>query len=512
VTPAPPDTQHGGNGWRRPGVAAWIAGLLTIYVAFSVIGWRRTLINDEIWHLINAALPFDQFLATLRLDLTHPPLMYVLDRQVMNAFGHTDTVVKTMVVMLGASSLAAFTVLSSLVVDRWRLASALFGTAYLQLGGVPNLARGYSLGLLLTVVALLFWELWRRRPRTLLLVSWAAVMIALVYTHYVGILLLLPFVIANWWYGHRPWLFAIVACAVAASFLPWFFAVLPVYLSRGLGENLGWITLSPPVILATLPFHVLTYLPSGWNPLGENDWPRSLAGKQVLVIGALAVHAMLGVLVWRRSHGLWPPTADRATRRVWLWSALLFIVIPTLALFLFSVSVHPTLDARFVAFVLPLYWLLVALAVELGGPPVRRVVYLVVVPWVLVSVAVPLARVVKGGLHQSVAGVAREIRPGDLVLAERLAGPQVYWEWTRALARNEPIVIVSHLRPLNTPRELPLRRLDEVNLRATDRVWFFWTRHNPDNIAEIRAYIVNHGFREARQHSAAYLTVFDRQR
>jgi len=131
---------------------------------------------------------------------------------------------------------------------------------------------------------------------------------------------------------------------------------------------------------------------------------------------------------------------------------------------------------------------------------------------VLVSVAVPLARVVKGGLHQSVAGVAREIRPGDLVLAERLAGPQVYWEWTRALARNEPIVIVSHLRPLNTPRELPLRRLDEVNLRATDRVWFFWTRHNPDNIAEIRAYIVNHGFREARQHSAAYLTVFDRQR
>jgi hypothetical protein len=512
MTVADSTERAGQDGWLRPGLGRWIAGLVVAYVAVSVIGWRRTLINDEIWYLINAALPFDEFLATLRLDLTHPPLMYVLERLALNTFGHADAVVKAMVVVLGAATLTAFTVFSSMVVDRWRLTSMLFATAYLQVGGVPNLARGYSLGLLLTVGALLIWEMWRRRPRSVLLVSWAAVMIALNYTHYVGLLLLAPFVLVNWRYGHRPWLFCAAASAVAATFLPWLLAVLPVYLSRGLGENLGWITLSPLEVLATLPFHVLTYFPSGWNPLGENDWPRALAGKKVLVVLALAVHGVLAVLIWRRNPGVWPPAADRATWRIWFWSALVLMIVPVFALFVFSVSVHPTLDARFVAFLLPLYWVLVGLAAELGGAPVRRVIYLVVVPWVVVSVIVPVVRVTRGGLHHSVAGVTRDIGPGDLVVAERLAGPQVYWEWTRAFGRPEPMVIVSELRPSNTPRELPLRRLDEISLKSVDRVWFFWTRHNPENVAEIRTYIINHGFRALPDPSPAHLTIFDRQR
>jgi hypothetical protein len=480
----------------------------------SVISGRRTLINDEIWYLINARLSVEEYVATLRLDLTHPPLMYLLNQLVMNTFGHTDAVVKLFVAVIGAGSIAAFTVLSSLVLKSWRLYSVLFCTAYLQVGGVPNLARGYSLGLLLTIIALLAWEFWRRRPRPIFLGVWAVAMLALVYTHYVGLLLLVPFVIANWWYGHRRWLFSMVACAVAAGFVPWLAAVLPVYLSRGLAENLGWIRLSPLESLATLPFHLLSYLPSGWNPLAENDWPRALNGKRVLVVLALALHATMVALVLRQVARLWPPSATHTTAAVWLWSALVLVIMPVAALFLFSVALHPVLDARFIAFLLPMYWLLVGLAAELGGRPVRRVVHLAVVPWLLVSVTVPLARSVQDGLHHSVRVVHRELQPGELVLAERLAGPQVHWEWTRTFGRSEPVVIVSDIRPAWTPRETPLTRLHEVNLSGIERVWFFWTAHNPDNVADIRAHVVAQGFRELAEPPGGprpFLSVFDRR-
>lgn len=501
--------------WPVTGRAAWIAGLVGVYVLVSVLGWHRTLINDEIWYLVNAALPLTEYLETLRLDLTHPPLMYLLERLAMDAFGHSDAVVKGLVVLLGALSISAFVVLSSLVVPRWRLCSALFCSAYLQVGGVPNLARGYSFGLLLTVVALLVWELWRRRPRPGLLAVWAAVMVALVYTHYVGLLLLGPFAVVNWWYGHRRWVFALTACAIGLAFLPWFVVVFPVYQSRGLDQNLGWIHLTPLQILATLPFHLLSYLPAGWNPLGENDWPRSLEGKRVLVVAALAVHAILAVLAFSRARQYWPPWKPRDTTGVWLWSTLLLMTAPVAALFAFSVIVSPAFDARFVAFVLPMYWLLMTLAAGFGGPAARGVIVAVVVPWLVVSVSVPLVRALRGeGLYRSVAVVDRELAPGDMVLAERLAAPQLYWEWTRRFRRNEPIVIISAQPRGSTPRVMPSTRLEHLNLDNVDRVWFFSTPHNPDNVADIKALAIDRGFREASPPSwpdRPYVTLFQRR-
>jgi hypothetical protein len=497
------------------GRGAWIAGLVAIYLIVSIAGWRHSLIYDEIWYLLNAALPFEQQMATLRLDMFHPPLMYLITRGWLDVFGHTDTAAKALVLVLNTGTIALFTLLASLVVTRWRLASLLFCTAYLQIGGVPNLVRGYSLGILLTVAALLAWELWRRHARPAMLACWSAAMLGLVYTHYTALLFLIPFAAANWLYGHRRRLFLAIACAIGIAFAPWLLYVLPIYRTAEIDQHLGWIDQSAWVTLAKLPFHFLTYFPAGWNPLGENDWPRASAPRAAMMAGAIAIHAALFAFPARRLSAAWPPWSAAARRAPWPWLLIVFAAFPIAVLFSFSVLVYPSFNARFAIFVLPVYWLLIGSLVDLGGRPARWLVYAAVVPWLAASVAVPLAReTAGGGLHGSVATVDRLLAPGDLVLAERVTGPQVYWWWTREFHRREPMVIVAGYRTQFVAPELPLQALDRVDLSDVGRVWFFSTAFNPAASADIRKAIVKSGLRHADSPPGGpqpYLSVFERR-
>lgn len=496
-----------------PGRGAWIAGLVVVHILVSLAGWRHSLIYDEIWYLLNAALPFDQQMATLRLDMFHPPLMYLSTRVWLEVFGHSDTAAKALALVINTATICLFTIFASLVVKRWRLASFLFCTAYLQIGGVPSLVRGYSLGLLLTVAALLSWEFWRRQARPALLACWAAAMLALIYTHYIGLFFLVPFALANWFYGHRRWWFLGLSCVVGLAFVPWMVYVLPVYRTSELDQHLGWIDQSPWVTLAKLPFHFLSYFPAGWNPLGENDWPTASRPRSLLMGGAILVHAGLLGFAARRLFAS-PPWSGGAGRDPWPWLGMLFVAFPIAALFSFSVVVYPAFNARFVIFVLPIYWLLLASLVELGGRPARWLVHLVVVPWVLVSVAVPLARTATDpGLHGSVGTVDRMISPGDLVLTERVTGPQVYWWWTRGFHRQERIIMVGTRTRFVAP-ELPVEPLEEVNLAEVSRVWFFSTSFNSAGAAAIRSSLTKAGFNrvpEPAWGTQPFLTVFERR-
>ena len=497
-----------------PTRAFWMAGLVGLYLLVSVAGWRHSLIYDEIWYLLNAALPFEGQMATLRLDMFHPPLMYLIARAWLDLFGHSDTAAKMLVLVFNTATLSLFTVLASMVVKRWRLCSFLFCTAYLQIGGVPNLVRGYSLGILLTIVALWTWERWRRQARPRDLVAWTAAMLALVYTHYVGLLFLGPFVLANWVYGHRRGLFLGLACFVALAFVPWVLYVLPVYQASEIDQHLGWINESPWVMLVKLPFHFLTYFPAGWNPLGENDWPTASRARYIMMGAALLLHAALLGLASGRLSAVWPPWSAAARREPWSWLWLLLATFPVLALFGFSVLVYPAFNPRFVIFVLPIYWLLLVTLVELGGRPARWLAHAVVIPWMLVSVAVPLLRTTAdSGLRGSVAAVDRLIAPGDLILTERLTGPQVYWWWTRGFHRRERMVIVSGRRSQFVATELPVEPIERVNLAAVRRVWFFATPFNPGGAADIRKILIEAGFSRVAEPAwgqQPHLTVFER--
>lgn len=491
----------------------WIALLISLYVVVSLIGWHRTLIHDEIWYLLNAGKPLSVQLNTLRVDITQPPLMYLLERVWMQAFGQTDDAIKLLVLAINALGIALFSAFAALVIRRWRLASFLLCTAYLQVGGVPNLARSYSLGLLLTIASLLAWEFWRRRPTIGRLVLWSFVMVLLAYTHYVCLLLLVPFVLVNWIYGHRPWLFAAVAALVGVSFLPWFVAVLPVYLSQGLDQQIGWVEKNPFLILAKLPFYFLTYLPSGWNPYGANDWPQSIPLRNLLICAALAAHGSLLVLALRRWPDFWPPQSRQAAAVPWFWSAALLGGFPILTLLLFSLTIHPALDARFVAFVLPMYWLLVAMLADWGGRLAPMIVYAVFVPWLFTSITIPLVRNAGGpALHRSLAVVAQQIQPGDLIVCERLAGPQVYWEWTRSFQHPEPVVIASNQPSPPDASILPVRKVNEIDVGKVTRVWFFATTYNPGGAADIRDFLTDHGFHRHGGPSSElpFLTLFEK--
>src|SRR5207244_1599728 len=103
-----------------------------------------------------------------------------------------------------------------ITIRSWKLASLLFWTALLQIDGVPNLARGYSLGILLTIVAMIAFERWRRDARFKWLAAWTVTMIYLSYTHYVGLLFVVPYVIANIMFGKRQLFFATAAILVIA--------------------------------------------------------------------------------------------------------------------------------------------------------------------------------------------------------------------------------------------------------------------------------------------------------
>jgi len=492
---------------------AWTALLALLYVATSVLGWRHPLIFDEIWYLLHAARPLGEQVESLRLELVHPPLMYLLERVWMGAFGHSDNAVKALVACINLASISLFASLAPLVVRQWRLASFLFATAYLQVGGVPNLARSYSLGLLFTITALLAWELWRRQPKGAFLALWATSMFLLGYSHYVGLLLLGPFVLANWLYGHRRGLFMGSAVLVVGGFLPWFVSVLPVYLSRGLEYNVAWIDEGPWVALAKLPFHLLTYLPAGWNPLGENDWPITTSWRHLMMVAAVGIHAVLAFAARRRLRALWSPRAGQEETAARFWALFALAVFPAVVLIVFSLLVRPIFSARYLAFVLPMYWLLIVMLVEHGGGVARWALGFVVVPWLLAGIAVPLTRTLgTPGLHDSLAFVEDHIQPADLILAERLAGPQVYWQWTRAFRRPEPVIIVSSVRPPLDPPELPLSDLEDVSLDDVARVWFFETSYDRRNVMRIRAHLTGCGFQlTSVRANLPFLAVFERR-
>jgi hypothetical protein len=390
-------------------------------------------------------------------------------------FAHADSAIKALVVIINVPALFLITYLARLVTPLWRAASFLMAAPYLRVGSSVNLARMYGLLLLLAISAIILWERWRKKPTLSRLAAWAAVMVALLYTHGAGLLLLASFAVVTLLLGPRRWVFAGAACLVGLSLLPWVFAVLPGYKARGTAkEEFSWIEQNPHKAALQLPFFFLSgEVPGGGsvpNPL--HDWPvsRPLMAAALVITAAIVFCAVVG-------RGL------KDSRDSWLWLAGGIFVVPLFLLYLFSLFAAPAIHPRYLMVVVPAYWLLVVELTRLGGRLGRAILYGAVVPWVAVSIVLVAARNhADPPIRLNLNIVANNLRPSDLILCDRTmtAGWQVYWEWTRRLNKPDQVKVLPLFKTTTyNERIVPIQEMETLDLSQVRRVWFFYTPKEP---------------------------------
>lgn len=460
---------------------AWACLLVALYLVVGLVGWKRTLIPDEIRPLLLAAKPLEEHLEFLRMDLVQTPLSFLFHRLWLGMFGHTDNAVKALALLLNIPTIALFTWLASKYTSHWRLAAFLFSIPFLRIGSAVNLVRMYGMLLLLTVIALVIWERWRKKPSNGKLMAWAAVMILVVYTHGSGLLLLPAFFAMNWLYGPRRRAFTIVCTVALLALLPWIAYVFPVYQARGIGDNVGAIRANPMISLGQLPFFFL----SGEDPGGGTPAPllHRLDLRIALVLAAGVAHIALLTLACRGIYRSFNQWSDEKWRGLWL--ATLLCGIPVIALFGFSVLFTPVLHPRYVLIGLTGYWLLITLLGQLGGRAGKALVIGIFIPWALVSVGLLLAQNWGDSpVRRATTYLARETRSSDLIICDKhmSLGWQVYWEWTRRLGKDPaqvetlPSGVVPYLNSI-----APAKPLENLNLEKVNRIWFLYSRKSSVN-------------------------------
>lgn len=196
--------------------------------------------GDELFSRRVALAPAAQSLEMVKNDLVHPPLYYFALKGAVPVFGDSPLGIRSVSLLAGIGAVGVVALLGR--------GEAILAALLLALNGkhifFSQQARSYSLYVLLFVM-LLAWAfaLEKYQARVAYWLGGCALMAALVYTHYMGAFFA-AFLLLALWCGHYPvrtkW-YALAAGTVAAlSFLPWLFAEIPVYRSRGLGGNLAW--------------------------------------------------------------------------------------------------------------------------------------------------------------------------------------------------------------------------------------------------------------------------------
>ena len=472
---------------EKPWRWAWL--LVALYLVAAAASWRRTLIEDEIWALYLTTRPLAEQIQAIRGDLVHPPLWYLVQRAWLAVAGYSDGAAKALPLLVNVPAILFFTALARRVTKHGRLASFLFAATYLRLAGLPHLVRMYGLILLLAVVALLLWDRWRARPSPMRLAGWAAVMALLLYTHYFGALLLVAFIAANWLGGPRRGAFLCAAAGVFGLLAPWLLYVFPVYERRGLAANLAWVD-TPLVSLLKLPALFLSWMPTGWDPFEYRRLPIPVWA--ALGLAAIAVHVALFVAARKQLRRMSTPRANGQEASRWLLVSALIVGIPVLLLFATSLVFTPVLDARFVAGALPAYGLLLGVLGEWGGTKGRGILYAVVVPWVLASVAVTLPRARVWPVRAGLEVVSAEFRAGDLLLADCQVGVQAWWEWRRLGASGRLEALRCPARQWWLP-EVTARDPEALDLGRVQRVWLVYA--DGDQKARLEAVLLSQGFR-----------------
>jgi hypothetical protein len=480
---------------RSPPLAArilWAGFLSVVSTGVSLLGLGRTLSGNEIWALYWDAQPLHEQMQVLRFDVVHPPLAYLAQRVWLRVFGQGDTAVKMFPVLVSLAAITLFTWLAADVTAHWRVASFLFSSIYFQVGGDATQIRMYGLVLLLTVAGILLWRRWCEQPTNTRLAAWAVCMVLLVNTHLCGALTVVAFVLVNWLFGQRRVAFTLAAAGVALAMLPWLIYVFSAYRSRRLtqpvaGHALRGLAESPLIFIGTPPLPI--------------------SGRLLAVAGCLLFLAM-GLAARRALATSWQALKDKRNEPDARWLATAFVLagVPTFALILVSVALVPVIaisgnfefNARYVIGVVPSMWLALVLLGQSVGRGARALLYAGFLPWVLVSAAGTVAQSrIPSNARQAATVLAQEVRAKDLIVCDSIAaGDQFDWEWRHRLGRSGRIAI---LKQEGDPFEFPgppAIVLSSLDLRDTDRVWFFLAPEDPFavDVSKVKAFFSARGY------------------
>jgi hypothetical protein len=499
--------------WKS-GWPVWGLSLVASYLVFAMLAWDKSPNWDELWLLGNTLRPMSEQLEAIRRDMAHPPLVYLVFRGWLQLFGHTEAAVKGLIVLVNSACLFLFSWLAHEITRHWRLATILFSCIYFQIGSVPNLSRAYGIVLLCTVAAVMLWREWSGSGHLKWLVGWTLVMTVSVYANYFGFLLLAAFLLVTLLQGPNRKAFIVASLVPALMILPWVAYVLAVYEPTGnlVPPSLQWITRHElHQGLTDLPVAFQTYIEAGSDPFAD---PVPIMQPEIWQLLKYAVWILcllfVVLIVWNRKNFTFGPDDSDAGAR-WFWRLFLIAGVPVAALLLVSLLLAPMMHPRFLTGILPVYWLVYALIIQLTGRPGRLLGYFALVPLVLsTSVVVTANNLDRSGIRARVQEVADDFRDRDAVLSDSAIGAHVFWEWRGVQHRTEPVIVVragevGHIpyRERRRQNVVPYHNLEDIPLGNIRRVWYFYSNLKESQKAE--RYFSNLGFQPIT------LTSVDRQ-
>ncbi len=203
--------------------------------------------GDELFSRRVALLPIDSMLDTVRNDLVHPPLYYLLLKIGVSTLGASVIGIRLVSLVFGIATVALVAGIGILLPGARH--AGLIAAALLALNEYhifySQQARSYALytflaGLLLCWVAVTA----ERAPSTRSWVAGYVLMVLLVYTHYVGAIYVFWAVVALLVCSipRRTKIFTLLVSGLAAlTFVPWLITEVPIYHSKhGIDRNLAW--------------------------------------------------------------------------------------------------------------------------------------------------------------------------------------------------------------------------------------------------------------------------------
>jgi hypothetical protein len=184
-------------------------------------------------------------LETIRQDLVHPPLFYFALKATTLLAGSDAVGVRILSLICGVITILSLWLWGWAEPKlRWSVAAA---SVLIVLNPThvyySQQARSYSLySLLVCLLAAWAFRIDHDGHRKTFWAIGAGIMISVVYTHYYGWLYIMSVVIPIGLFEHKHRCRVAVCVTIAILlFVPWIFAVLPVYAAKhGLAYNLGW--------------------------------------------------------------------------------------------------------------------------------------------------------------------------------------------------------------------------------------------------------------------------------